>query len=78
MTDEEIAIHKPVCADFVSFRSGIRCAERVYQVERQAALLKMALDALTEIREANILKLELKQSYHDLIAAIEAYEKGTE
>jgi hypothetical protein len=32
MQDDEIKIHKPVSADFVSFRAGIRCAERVYGV----------------------------------------------
>ena len=33
MIDDEIRMHKPVSPDFVDFRAGIRCAERVYEVE---------------------------------------------
>ena len=32
MTDDEIQRWKPVCADFVSFRAGVRAAERAYNV----------------------------------------------
>lgn len=32
MTDDEIKRWKPVGADFVSFRAGVRAAERVYNV----------------------------------------------
>jgi len=32
MTDDEIKRWKPVCADFVSFRAGVRAAERAYNV----------------------------------------------
>lgn len=31
MTDDEIKKEKPLSADFVSFRAGVRCAERLYQ-----------------------------------------------
>lgn len=34
MTDDEIRMHKPVSPDFVDFRAGIRCAERVYEVAK--------------------------------------------
>ena len=33
MQDEEIKMHLPACADFTSFRAGIRCAERIYNPE---------------------------------------------
>lgn len=32
MQDDEIKMHKSVCVEFVDFRAGIRCAERVYDV----------------------------------------------
>ena len=30
LTDEEIKRRKPISADFVSFRAGVRCMEREY------------------------------------------------
>ncbi len=35
MTHEEIAAEKPACADFASFRAGVRAAERVYKPTRR-------------------------------------------
>ena len=32
LTDEQIRREKPVCADWVSFRAGVRCAERIHGV----------------------------------------------
>jgi len=32
MTDDEIKRRQPVCDDFVSFRAGVRAAERAYNV----------------------------------------------
>ena len=34
LTDEQIRREKPVCADFVSFRAGVRCAERICGVSK--------------------------------------------
>ena len=34
LTDEQIRREKPVCADFVSFRAGVRCAERIHEVSK--------------------------------------------
>jgi len=34
LTDEQIRREKPVCADFVSFRAGVRCAERMHEVSK--------------------------------------------
>jgi len=32
LTDEQIRREKPVCADWASFRAGVRCAERIHGV----------------------------------------------
>ena len=32
LTDEEIKRLKPISADFVSFRAGVRCMEREYRI----------------------------------------------
>ena len=42
MQDDEIKMHKPVCAEFVDFRAGIRCAERVYDVAKLLQELEAA------------------------------------
>ena len=37
LTDEQIKRAKPVCADFVSFRAGVRCVEAMLREKDQTA-----------------------------------------
>lgn len=64
MQDDEISMHKPVCAELASFRAGIRCAERVYQVDDLVRQVNHWTDEWSDVRDEN-------QSLRNKLAAIE-------
>ena len=41
LTDEQIKQAKPVCADFVSFRAGVRYAEARYKEKQPCSIFRM-------------------------------------
>ena len=53
MHEDEINMHKPVCAEFASFRAGIRCAERVYQVNDLVRQVNYWTDEWSDVSDQN-------------------------